>query len=58
MSENKTDEKLYEDAKAALCAARDAFLLLKDADRKKVVKEVFGITDAFSVIRAIKDFLR
>ena len=58
MSENKSEEALYEEAKAAFCAARDAFLALNEKDRKKVVKEVFGITDAFSLIRVIKEFLR
>lgn len=58
MSESTNEQARYEAAKAALEQARDAFMALEGNDRKKVIKEVFGITDTFSVIRIIKDFLR
>ena len=58
MSENAEEQARYEAAKAAIEQAREAFMTLEGDDRKKVIKEVFGITDPFSVIRIIKDFLR
>lgn len=58
MNDNTNEQARYEAVKAAIEQAREAFMTLEGDDRKKVIKEVFGISDPFSIIRVIKDFLR